>query len=424
MTKTILLLLILITTSNFAQETDYARFVLDTLCSPHFDGRGVYNDGEKRAANFIRDQYKSFGLKSFNSNYFQYFTHPANTITGNLALQIETTSLIAGQDYIVSPDSPSFKGLKKLRYLTTDELVDLELFKTALANSKETFLVIDKTLIAEASKDVKTQVAQLINFLKFTASLPIAGIVELTDGKLTYSASQETALRPHITILKKAFPKSAATLSVTIENEFTPRFQSQNVIGYIEGKQKNKYLFITAHYDHLGRMGNGVYFPGANDNASGVAMLLSLAKTLAKENPKYSIVCIAFGSEEIGLEGSRFYTEHPIVPLENIQFLLNLDILGTGIDGIKVVNGKVHRKAFDKLVSLNTKKNYLKDVKIRGKACNSDHCFFSEKGVPSFFIYTLGGIAHYHNIYDKSETLPLTEFDDLFCLLKTFIKTF
>jgi aminopeptidase YwaD len=133
------------------------------------------------------------------------------------------------------------------------------------------------------------------------------------------------------------------------------------------------------------------------------------------------MVFICFGSEEIGLVGSKYYTENPLVPLEKIKFLINLDILGTGDDGIQVVNGKVHKKDFETLVKLNKSKNLLKEVKIRGEACNSDHCFFSEKGVPSFFIYTLGGISHYHNVYDKPETLPLTEYEDLFILLKDFI---
>ena len=67
-----------------------------------------------------------------------------------------------------------------------------------------------------------------------------------------------------------------------------------------------------AHYDHFGMMGQAI-FPGANDNASGVAMLLSLAKHFKTITPKYSMLCIAFGAEELGLLGSSYFTEHPIV---------------------------------------------------------------------------------------------------------------
>jgi aminopeptidase YwaD len=65
----------------------------------------------------------------------------------------------------------------------------------------------------------------------------------------------------------------------------------------------------------------------------------------------------------------------------------------------------------------------LKQIKIRGEACNSDHCLFHQKGVPCFFIYTLGGIQAYHDIYDRAETLPLTEYEDYFKLLVSFIKS-
>ena len=76
------------------------------------------------------------------------------------------------------------------------------------------------------------------------------------------------------------------------------------------------------------------------------------------------------------------------------------------------------------LVELNNRSNYVKQVKKRGKAANSDHFPFSEKGVPAFFIYTRGGIEAYHDIYDLPETLPLTEFEDVFKLIRDFIYQF
>ncbi|MDP1745248.1 MAG: hypothetical protein Q8L90_06715 [Bacteroidota bacterium] len=72
------------------------------------------------------------------------------------------------------------------------------------------------------------------------------------------------------------------------------------------------------------------------------------------------------------------------------------------------------------IFALEAQNSFIKDVKIRGKAANSDHYFFSEKGVKAFFIYTMGGINAYHDIYDRSETLPLNEFEDLFKLIMSF----
>jgi aminopeptidase YwaD len=173
-------------------------------------------------------------------------------------------------------------------------------------------------------------------------------------------------------------------------------------------------------------MGADTYFPGANDNASGVTMMINLAKYFSKpENaPPYSIIFCAFGSEEIGLLGSLHFVEKPLVPLKNIRFLLNLDILGTGVDGITTVNATVYKAEFDRLVKINDKKQLLKQIKPRGEACISDHCFFHKSGVPSFYSYTMGGISEYHNIYDKSETLTLEEFDDLLLLFAEFLGGF
>jgi hypothetical protein len=97
-----------------------------------------------------------------------------------------------------------------------------------------------------------------------------------------------------------------------------------------------------------------------------------------------------------------------------------VDIMGTGEEGITVVNGSVFKKDFDALHQINMKNNFIKDIKTRGKAANSDHYYFSEKGVKAFFIYTLGGIKAYHDIYDKAETLPLNEFENLFNLITHF----
>jgi aminopeptidase YwaD len=85
-----------------------------------------------------------------------------------------------------------------------------------------------------------------------------------------------------------------------------------------------------------------------------------------------------------------------------------------------VVNASVFPNEFALLKQVNEKGNYLIKVNSRGKAANSDHYFFSEKGVPAFFMYTLGGIKAYHDIYDISATLPLNEYEDLFNLLLKF----
>ena len=224
-------------------------------------------------------------------------------------------------------------------------------------------------------------------------------------------------------VLKNSLPDRPRNIRAFWESSVIEKHAARNVAGFIKGKTyPDSFIVFTAHYDHLGRMGQEVYFPGANDNASGTAMMLNLVRyyTRPENRPSCSMAFIAFAGEEAGLRGSEFYTEHPFFPLSTIRFLVNMDLMGTGDDGMMVVNGAVFQREFEILTSLNDSMNYLKTIGKRGKAKNSDHYYFTEKGVPSFFFYTLGGISFYHDVYDRAATLPLTKFAEVFRLIRDF----
>ena len=213
-----------------------------------------------------------------------------------------------------------------------------------------------------------------------------------------------------------------AQTSTETGNKFFAPYTSQNVIGYVEGTRfKDSFVVITAHYDHLGMMGNAALFPGANDNASGVAMMLNLAKYYSQNPQTFSVVFIAFSGEETGLIGSKYFVDHPLFPLDNIRFLLNIDLMGNGADGVMTVNAMVYTKEFMALKSINDASNYLPAIKARGKAKNSDHYWFSEAGVPSFFFYLMGPYPHYHDVNDKASNVPLTNFSEAFQLFRDFV---
>jgi Zn-dependent M28 family amino/carboxypeptidase len=150
---------------------------------------------------------------------------------------------------------------------------------------------------------------------------------------------------------------------------------------------------------------------------------LALAEYYARNKPKYSIAFIAFAAEEAGLVGSFHFTANPLIPLENILFVLNTDLAGTGDDGITVVNATAFEPLYQRMDSINRARNLLPQVVRRAQTANSDHYPFSLKGVPAFFIYTRGGIAAYHDVFDKPETLPLTKFKELFTLLCLFLES-
>lgn len=170
-------------------------------------------------------------------------------------------------------------------------------------------------------------------------------------------------------------------------------------------------------------MGTETYFPGANDNASGVAMLLALGETIkSKPLKKYNTLLVAFAGEEAGLVGSKYMSENPLCEISKIRFLLNLDIMGSGEHGITAVNGRVFKKEFKLLQKMNRKTQAVPVVKARGKAANSDHYFFTEKGVRSFFVYTMGENKNYHDIFDTYENLNYNSFNGLAKLFDSFLR--
>jgi Zn-dependent M28 family amino/carboxypeptidase len=85
----------------------------------------------------------------------------------------------------------------------------------------------------------------------------------------------------------------------------------------------DSFVVFTAHYDHLGLMGRHNFFPGANDNASGVALLISLADYFQHHPQPYSVVFLAFSGEEAGLLGSGYFADHPPIKLSSVRFLIN-----------------------------------------------------------------------------------------------------
>lgn len=371
------LIALLLFTVHFctAQDSVFARKMVDTLASPFFWGRGYTKNGMAKAAVFLTDQFKSYGLTPMNGkNFMQPFSYPVNTFPGKMEVSINGVALVPGCDFIVSPDSRGVKGEGKLVQKDSVEFVD-----------------------------------------------PVNRVIVTLENKLTWSAEQKAQDYTVINLDKKLQKTLPVSIKINIENEMVSDFKTGNICGIVKGVVKpDSVIIFTAHYDHLGGMGSDTYFPGANDNASGVTQVLSLAKYYAAHPQPYTMAFILFAGEEAGLLGSKYFTENPLIPLKNIRFLVNLDLEGTGIDGITVVNATIFPNEFALLKQTNEKYKYLVKVNPRGKAANSDHYFFSEKGVPAFFIYTLGGIKAYHDIYDISATLPLNEYSNLFNLLVKF----
>ena len=403
------------------QDMNYAREVLAELCSDEMAGRGYVDDGDNSAAFYIESQFKEMDLKAWDYNFYQSFKFAVNTFPGAMELGLDNQPLLPGRDFIVASDAPSIKGKYAISYL--HQLPKLapsgRLLDTALVYSGA--LVVPDSLVRGLPASMRSALLQ--GFRKAGAKV----LLRATDKKLTWHVSTHQAAIFEATVHDSLFVHSPKTLQLAIESKMVPKHRTQNVLAYMPGTtDTDSTIVFTAHYDHLGKMGKEAIFRGANDNASGVTLLLSLAKhfSLPENASKFNIAFIAFAGEEVGLLGSSHYVEQPVFPLEDIRFLINLDIVGTGEEGVKVVNGAVHTAEFDRLLEINKSRNYLPAIQPRGKAAISDHYPFSEKGVPCFYFYTLGGSPAYHDINDRPEGLSLAGFEGLFKLLVDFTHTF
>lgn len=393
-----------------------ARAHLDSLTSEAFHGRGYVQGGDSLAAAYIARQFKRMGLKPAKADWYQPFHFGVNSFPDSLGVTIDGRVLSPGTEFIVHPASGSASGTYRLVHVTPADLLTPERRSMTMGvlTGHAACLHLPHTTQRD-SLEIYEQIARDLMF-----HVPV---VRPTKGRLTWSVATEARRHPLVEVPDSLISDSATTLQLHVDHRFIPKHQARNVLGVAKGKGKD-WLVVGAHYDHLGRMGPDALFPGANDNASGVAMLLALAEWFAKKPARHNILFVAFAGEEAGLLGSEWCAVDRPIDWSRVRLMLNLDILGTGDEGITVVNATDQPAAFDRLVALNGARDLLPDVASRGPACNSDHCPFVRRGVPALYVYTRGGVAHYHDVQDRGETLPLTRFPELYALLREYLATF
>ncbi len=200
-------------------------------------------------------------------------------------------------------------------------------------------------------------------------------------------------------------------------------YRSQNVCGYIPGETDSMIVF-TAHYEHLGMHGDTIFF-GAHDNASGTAAVLDLARmTAQQEGRHFTYVFLFFGGEESGLIGSGYFADMPLIKMNKVKLLINIDLFCGGDEGLMVVNANARETApyVDMLQRINEERGYAAKIGRRDNAANSDHYYLSQL-CPAIFIYTLGGpYGGYHSPTDTCEGCGLGNYTRFLTLIRTFLE--
>ena len=412
-------------TISFAQDLQRVRKTVSELASADMFGRGYTFGGDKKAANYIAKKFEDLGLNCYKHKrktpYFQDFTLDINTFPKNPTLKIGTTKLEAGKDFIVQSNSKSGHGNCMLFEIDT-------LIFSANEQAIDMFLNTDlthKILVYPSRFESALYKLPIILGHWFSATAFIK-----TSPKLTMSLAMQADSPPTFEVRQNLMDsiltknrQNTIKIIFDLTNKVIKNYDTQNVIAYQKGTTKpDSIVVFSAHYDHLGTLGESTIFYGANDNASGISMLLEFTNYYKQNPPPFTVVFMAFGAEEVGLLGSKYFVENPLFELSQIKLLINLDLVGTGDEGLGVVNATVFPELYAKFAKINTQNNYFPKIIKRGKAANSDHYFFTESGVPSFFIYAMGGIQAYHDVNDKAETLPLTKYSELFKLILEWVE--
>lgn len=411
-------LLLIISTLVSAQSYKYAIYCKDTLASEYMAGRAYVDEGDKKAATFIRNELKESGVKLLGENGFQKLNFPINNIMDlKVSMRYLKKPLKLGEDYLVFGSSPSanmvLENVKPLIFNTKKQIEEIKPKKLQ-----------DKVLLFNTKTLSYVDIIVFLRGLKKENVTPQLAIIQGYD-KIPYYTGRALMDFPILQLKGNIIDKKIKHLALEIKSEFISSYQSQNVWGIVEGtKYKDSCFVFIAHYDHLGKVGD-VHFPGANDNASGVAVLLDLAKYYAKNPAEHSVVFIFATGEEVGLLGSKFAAENPYIDLEKVKFLFNLDMCGTGATGVAVINGLKEPEAGKLLQEINNENQWFIKVFLGEESCNSDHCHFVQKGVPAHFLFTYGcEYNEYHTIYDNGKDLPFTKHIDFCNLLKEFVRRY
>jgi hypothetical protein len=403
---------------SFAQdEKRWIKERITKLSSGPMHGRGYVNKGGEKAAAYIQSSFREFGLLPFekDSTYLQDYFMSINTFPDDVMLELNGHYLRPGHDYIVDAgSSPYFAEKIKLKK------VDLKKVKDSASWTKVKVKFEPNKAYWLKNSDTVTKYLKL-SHRTFAKQFPKGLFIMPKHGKLTWSAWQETIPATILYVEDTVLPKRVSHANVNVEAKFLPAFKNHNLIGFVPGTEKpDSFIVFTAHYDHLGRMGRQTVFPGAHDNASGTSLVLYLANYFAQHPQKYSVAFMLFSGEEAGLVGSKHYVKTPLFPLEQIRFVVNLDMTGDATNGITVVNGDEMKQEFKLLERLNLKNAYVPKVVVRGQTQNSDHYSFSAAGVPAVFIYSNGTKPYYHDVFDTAKELSLDYIDGLAKLLIDF----
>ena len=417
MRKVALIVLVFVSSALAAQDLDHYKSIVKELSSAKYQGRGYARDGANKAGKYLQKEFVKAGADEVS---LQPFTLDINTFPKKMKMSVDGKKLVAGEDFTVREFTPGVKGSFPLYYVDTLNYNADKIFADlALPENKGAMVVCDFWFTYKHSKDFRR--------LESKDGAPNAGVVYTWETPLKfYKAYGEKVVDKPIIWVGPSFPKDAKSVKVEIDNLFLDDYECFNVIAKVEGARHDSCYVFTAHYDHLGNLGRKVFYAGANDNASGTAAIVTLAKHYAANKPPYDMYFIAFSGEDANLRGSQYYVDHPVVPLSQIKYLFNIDMIGDNNPVQYCELSDEGMRAFALLERINEREHYFKALNRGNLAANSDHYPFAVRHVPCIFLENEEGDAfqYYHTTKDNWQNAVFDSYEPVFKLVTTFINEY
>ncbi|RYG00512.1 MAG: M28 family peptidase [Chitinophagaceae bacterium] len=385
------------------------------LADDKLEGRRAGSNGEKLAMEYIAARFREIGLKEKGTaGYYQPFEIIEGKIIGNgTRLVINDSVLEPGRDFFPF----LFSAEKEIKASPSIALQEPEMpwffdLKDALEENKnnphfdiETYIKTNATKAQGrgATAIILFNTSEIDDKLKFNPkdhseklALPVVYV------------SRESA--------KKYFSDATATLPIELKIVIDEKKRTgHNVIGHIDNGAATT-VILGAHFDHLGygedgnsmlRTGEQLIHNGADDNASGTAALIELARLLKSGKAKNNnYLFVAFSGEELGLFGSKYFTEHATIDLSTANYMINMDMVGRLNDSTKTVaiGGFGTSPQWATVINPLDKKNPFA-IKIDSSGSGpSDHTSFYRKDIPVLFFFT-GQHKDYHRPSDDAERI-------------------
>ncbi len=398
--------------SNLQQHIHY-------LADDKLEGRRTGTQGEKLAGEYISNEFRKIGLTPKGSNDFlqPFEVNEGKQVNASTHLAIDGKTLQPEKDFFPLPFSAngSVEAMPSIALQESSMPWFLDLKDMLQANSANPHFDVNDAIATRAKTIQK----------KGATALFVYNTSKIDDGiKFDARDKTEMVLIPvvYITkdVAKKFLSDPSAMLDIKLKTDIGEKKRTgNNVAGFIDNGAATT-IVIGAHYDHLGygEDHNSRYtgtdmqvHNGADDNASGTAALIELARLLKGSNLKHNnYLFIAFSGEELGLYGSKYFVEHPTIPLNSVNYMINMDMVGRLNDSSHVitVGGYGTSPAWGQAYNSTGKKKLYEDgLAFRFDSSGtgpSDHTSFYLKDIPVLFYFT-GLHTDYHKPSDDFDKI-------------------